>query len=884
MSANGAKFDDQSFLIDFYKEFVKLNKKTQYNNFCQLTGDPSFMVNKIFSNHIDDVLFKMSALQISALVPKIRIYKVIYDTTKDESGTDVKSNPREVEFPFKNHFDIQGLLESNAKRGVDVGLMSFSWEDAGTNEVESGVLFNANLKIYLQNVEAFNKDRGGIKFADLLIVSGKNNLQVGKERDKEVYQDQNYRIKVVAGWAVPDASNKLFSREERRAIDKLQIPLFVTSTTHEIEFREDGSVILNLDYVAAIDGRMRHKDCDILYVEDGGKAEQMERLLKGRVEQAKKGVTDEAKKRDKEIQDKYKKNYQKKQTISTAISTNGPKSTKEQDDARERYFGSAGIKGASSNLEVAEKVLEEAETAYNKFVFSQRSKAYSRIINKMQQKGRIYQFFLEQTEINDWISSLDRFTSEDDAELRKKRILENRINKKNKIISSVAERSGNVYASAFINENLNSLQSELLKETDPQKRQQLLKRFSQERNSEDNNEKKNIHFFFLGDLVEAALEIIYNPEEMNNDSKKNKSKKNLEGRLGRIRPNKSNFNFILGPVEIVDYDEKGEFRHTSIPMADIPVSLDLFNLWFTETVIKPMKKTYSLKAFFCDLLSRLMNNALSPVGYGPVGQFNNTNFGVSIFNAPLNEKEKDKGPFQPGSKMRINDAVKKFPTYDKTFRNIRNLKQYYMLYHRGISNRDLEGKYNQDLNKGIHHFVVGSQSGIVKSINFNVDKIPGRREAQIAKSKELTERNFMYANVYNATVKMVGNPLFKPGMFFYINPLGLGFAKKSDAVKIGIGGYYVATKVSCKTDADSFETIIEGSFQVPGLTSSKRILTLDAKDVKDNQDAFELVVDGTTLPQTSGLRRQSAAEKSLSDVGVQTSEQRGKFNLGRYGR
>jgi hypothetical protein len=65
-----------------------------------------------------------------------------------------------------------------------------------------------------------------------------------------------------------------------------------------------------------------------------------------------------------------------------------------------------------------------------------------------------------------------------------------------------------------------------------------------------------------------------------------------------------------------------------------------------------------------------MNNALSPIGYGPVGQFNNTNFGVSIFNAPLNEKEKDKGPFPPGGKMRINDAVKRFPTYDKTFRNI----------------------------------------------------------------------------------------------------------------------------------------------------------------------------------------------------------------------
>ena len=399
------------------------------------------------------------------------------------------------------------------------------------------------------------------------------------------------------------------------------------------------------------------------------------------------------------------------------------------------------------------------------------------------------------------------------------------------------------------------MQAELLKTNNPEDRKNLITKFASSEDNKPVTENKNIHFFFLGDLVDAALEIIYNPEEMNNDSQKNKSKKNIEGKIGRVKPNKNNFNFILGPVELIDYDEDNKLRHVSIPMADIPVSLNLFNLWFAETIIKPLKSSYSLKAFFCDLLSRLMNNALSPIGYGPVGQFNNTNFGVSIFNAPLSEEQKDKGPFPPGSIMRIDDAKTKFPTYDKTFRNIRNLKQYFMLYHRGITNRDLAGSYNQDLNNGIHHFVVGSQAGIIKSINFNVDKIPGRREAQIAKSKELSERNFMYANVYNATVKMVGNPLFKPGMFFYINPIGLGFSKKSDAARIGIGGYYVATKVSCKTDADSFETTIEGSFQVAGTPSNKRIETFESKVATDNKDAFELVVDGTTLAQTSGIKK-----------------------------
>ena len=98
----------------------------------------------------------------------------------------------------------------------------------------------------------------------------------------------------------------------------------------------------------------------------------------------------------------------------------------------------------------------------------------------------------------------------------------------------------------------------------------------------------------------------------------------------------------------------------------------------------------------------------------------------------------------------------------------------------------------------------------------------------------------MYANVYNATVKMVGNPLFKPGMYFYINPVGLGFAKKSEAEKIGIGGYYSATKVSCDTDDGKFETTIEGRWQSSTAGSKTRIETINSDAVTDNPNAFEL--------------------------------------------
>jgi hypothetical protein len=844
MADNVSKFDDQTFLIDFYKEFVKFNKNFKYNNFCQLTGDPSFMINKIFSNHIDDVLFKMNQLQISALVPKIRVFKVIYDNSLDKFGVNVKKNPKEVEFPFKNHFDVKGLLNSNAQRGVDAGIMSFSWEDLGTNEIESGLLFNANLKIFLQNVEAFNKDRGGIKFADLLIVSGKNNLQTGDEGKKEVYEDANYRIKVVAGWAVPNASNKLFTKDERKAIDKLQIPFFVTSPRHEIDFREDGSVVLNLDYVAAIDGRMRHKDADILYYEDGGKSEQMERLAKSRVENAKKNLEQTKKNLPGRIE-KQKQLIEKIQQ-DTKAGLGLRFKIGDIDAEKDKLAQLEGDLARNNPIKNAEEELKNAKQNYDKLVFAQRNKAYYRIINKLNEKRRIFKFFLNKDEIENWVNSLDRFNDTKNLKERQKKIKENRINNKRKIIDSVKERRGAVYNSVSTSDELSSLQESLTLETNSDKRKKLLEQYIKSLKSPDEFENKVVNFFFLGDLIETALEIVFNPEIIGGEKEKTgpqPTKRSIEGDVGKIKPRKSNFNFILGPVELVDYDDNGNLRHVSVPMADIPVSLDLFNLWFAETVIKPLKKTYSLKAFFCDLLTKLINNMISPITYGPVGQFNNTNFGVSIFNAPLTEKEKNNGPFAPGSKLTIKQAVSKFPTYDNSFRNIRNLKQYFLLYHRGISNSELKGNYKEDLNNGIHHFVVGSQSGIIKNVNFNVDKIPGRKEQQIAKSKDLSERNFMYANVYNATVKMVGNPLFKTGMYFYINPIGLGFAKKSDAEKIGIGGYYSATKVSCNTDDGKFETIIEGKWQSSTAGSKTRIETINSDAVTDNPNAFELTDD-----------------------------------------
>ena len=79
---------------------------------------------------------------------------------------------------------------------------------------------------------------------------------------------------------------------------------------------------------------------------------------------------------------------------------------------------------------------------------------------------------------------------------------------------------------------------------------------------------------------------------------------------------------------------------------------------------------------------------------------------------------------------------------------------------------------------------------------------------------------------------MVGNAIFKPGMLLFINPVGLGLdpvAKKEETIqgswasKLGIGGYYVITKVESMIESGKFETIL-------GLTAETPIYAINKKN------------------------------------------------------
>ena len=67
---------------------------------------------------------------------------------------------------------------------------------------------------------------------------------------------------------------------------------------------------------------------------------------------------------------------------------------------------------------------------------------------------------------------------------------------------------------------------------------------------------------------------------------------------------------------------------------------------------------------------------------------------------------------------------------------------------------------------------------------------------------------------YNTDLTLIGNTLFIPGMFYYVNPSLAGLGSVEDAsslaYKMNLGGYHLVLKTTITINNSKFETKIEG--------------------------------------------------------------------------
>ena len=333
-------------------------------------------------------------------------------------------------------------------------------------------------------------------------------------------------------------------------------------------------------------------------------------------------------------------------------------------------------------------------------------------------------------------------------------------------------------------------------------------------------EKSTINFFFLGDLINTIMDSAYVLGENFN------------------RPFK-NTNIILFPFEIQDIEGKT----IQLNISDIPVSVDFFIEWYTENVIAPERKTYPIMEFIRDITNKLVVDLMAEqCRYQPLE--NKLRFATSFIMAkgddPLGKLTKG-GTTKLDIASRYNAGDLPLDTDDETDSKFSEYHNYILIYpvystiqHIGRGNEEDDGL------RGTYHFHIGSDRGLVKKIKFSKTDMQYLREARFF--RQGTQGLGQLAAVYKASIDMIGNTIYYPGMEVFVNPRGFGIEGDptnpgSVANVLGFGGYHLVTRVNSTITPSSFSTNIEALFTYSGDGGTP--LTISNLTQNDEQTSIE---------------------------------------------
>ena len=264
-----------------------------------------------------------------------------------------------------------------------------------------------------------------------------------------------------------------------------------------------------------------------------------------------------------------------------------------------------------------------------------------------------------------------------------------------------------------------------------------------------------------------------------------------------------------------------------ISLADVPISLNLFMEWILKEIVAPQHEVLPFLQLLRNSITKLLFESLS-VSCSPV-RFENARLSTAFPSLSAisiggnRENPSYESVIMRGTRQNIVDVRDLIVKAQKTPNKASSkTTQYMYLYADTSQPHFLSGNPSEDKHLGINHFFIGADSGLVKSIKFQKIDQPEYRNLRITQANQNSDHfQDILKEPYNATIYLVGNMLFYPGMRIYINPtlVGAGSSKKDGASlsrRLGLGGYYIITKVECEVSANDFETVLQCHFETFG--------------------------------------------------------------------
>lgn len=339
-----------------------------------------------------------------------------------------------------------------------------------------------------------------------------------------------------------------------------------------------------------------------------------------------------------------------------------------------------------------------------------------------------------------------------------------------------------------------------------------------------------VQYFFFGDLLYTILDSLY-----------------VEDNKGKAR-GLANTMIVLGSFDFeVFQKEQGSGNLKSFNISHIPISVEFFSRWFVDNVLnkKSTRKSFPILNFIRSLSNALVSNAMLEACVNrdieqrlifQTGQFSSYSgdakdkigqlIDLNMKNAILDTDESRSPPTVEGGETAQPAPLplEGSPAGDS---KIENFFHYIILNPNG-STRSHKGvgDYALDIGSGVFHVEIGSNRGLVKTVQFSKTDLQYIREARFMRNG--VDGLLQLSSVYSVSIEMFGNTLFYPGMDLWLNPYGFGGTalghpstrtadgKRSLANALGIGGYHTITSVSTTLTPNSFTTSIKAQHYYSG--------------------------------------------------------------------
>ena len=791
-------------------------------------GPPEDMVSKMIHPPEGKAFIHATPAQLSILQPLLRFFLVNNEGAEEEiyfSEYTSEAHLDKLAALRRENGDIDGL---NRQRGANVGVKQFSWEYHNKHEGDRivqasldlyfgslGELVNENyLKFLFTNglkspdAAPLGQETGGDSLDDRLQALLKEielktpflrpDASTGKFSTKpaalkalvrDKIKGDFRQLKVAVGWSVPKGQRQELMRLFRggettsataagntpsgqtkklksflQGVKGTQKILLLNLRTYDVEFNQNGTVRLNIQYVASTDNYLSNEMSDVLggnNFSSGNLNERQVQIRRDLLDGSKiwpKGYLgyqfQEAERMDSTgIYAYVRMDRLRMESDVLAAKLRHKEITNERDNRV----------GSDTGLAQLREWDKSVNDAYMAAKASLRYERYSQFLDRLIQTKSVWSM----------IADYDQA--------------------KNKVTLSGASKSGTTDRAAM--ENWLKKLTRLKQQADKEATKKALK--SQAGKKEDNHfgvqaqgiptytesgtTQRKVMFARLGDIIKVGMEL----SQMRSD---------VNFLLGTWYPGASG---VPGYKATADEYEM---------IYDIPISLEYFGQFFYKNVILAEKDEWPFRNFYMATLKMVTQILNRLTGYKLRIQFDWATFSTYSRINPASGIIDE--PYLNQVRSNLNN---------EPYRAAKKVNTYYIMYAKQISLRNRSGNRTQDEQSGIYHYTLGASRGVAKEFLFKAQDVPQFQAKNIA-AITTNEAPGALASAakslilpQDVDIEMIGNSLHRNGDLLYVDSRqALGsFAN----THLTLGGYYRVVKSIHTISSAGYSTTLGCVFQ-----------------------------------------------------------------------